>query len=76
LGMPQVTIHPRPSYRAPSHALYVRLKPKLISGLLAWIDKQPEDLTLQDALRRLAAIGLSSASGTSPAADAGEDEVV
>jgi hypothetical protein len=56
-------------YRRASEQVGIRIKPKFYSQLVAWIERQPEDLSKPEAMRRLAAIGLSKASGRTVNAD-------
>jgi hypothetical protein len=52
----------RPPMRGGSYVTYVRIKPRLFANLLAWREQQPEpDMSVQDALKRLAAAGLKAA---------------
>ena len=56
------TLPSRPPIRGGSYVTYVRIKPRLFANLLAWRAEQPEpDMSLQDALKRLAAAGLKAA---------------
>ena len=56
------TLPSRPPLRGGSYVTYVRIKPRLLENLLAWREQQPEpDMSIQDALKRLAAAGLKAA---------------
>jgi hypothetical protein len=56
------TMPSRPPLRGGSYVTYVRIKPRLLENLLAWREQQPEpDMSIQDALKRLAAAGLKAA---------------
>lgn len=64
----------RSSRPGPSKPVMTRFKPKFYARLVDWIARQPDaDMSIQEAIRRLTAVGLS-ASGTPPAAD--PDEIV